>query len=141
MGMRHAWETLVVAGTNALRAAGLPLAYGDAMADEKGHVARFAIDGVPCVAASRPIGFGEENIAIVYDTQDVGVAVENARCAGALEGGTAAKCILERERGPYIMKVSRLTRWTLRSTASSRAALAKVDIQPDGYTLNGPFIL
>tara|TARA_R110002050_G_scaffold108088_7_gene218734 strand:- start:17847 stop:18302 length:456 start_codon:yes stop_codon:yes gene_type:complete len=146
---KKAYDTLITAGTNALCDAGLSLDFADVsekqkhclvMTEEDGHTAHFSIDGVACVAASKPAGCGEERIVVMYDTNDVATALETVKCAGSLpRGKTAAKCTLERKTGRYIMK-QRLSNWFFRTTNEDKHALCKRSIKPLGYTLDGRFI-
>ena len=147
---QRAYNTLVITGTNALCAVGMSLNYEDVsdeqknclgMTDEIGYTAHFEIDGVPCVAVSKPAGCGEERILVMYDTASHSAALKRVECAGALpEATTAAKFTLERERGPYIMKVTRLTTWFFRATNAHKNVLSSKLVQPNGYVLDGPFV-
>ena len=145
---KRAYEALVAAGTNALCDAGLSLDYADvsdeqknclAMTEEEGHTTHFSIDGVACVAVSKPAGCGEECILVMYDTNDMTAALADVRCAGPLSGKTAAKFTIERQKGPYIMK-GRLSNWFFRTTKEHKHVLCKKSIRPRGYTLNGQLI-
>lgn len=147
---QKAYDALVVAGTNALCAAGMTLRFEDVseeqkccltMTDEPGHVARFQIDGVSCVAVSKPAGCGEERIAVVYDAVHPESALASVDCAGELpDGVTMAKCTLERKRGPYIMK-ERLGKWCFRAANAHRDALSGKVVQPEGYGVYGAFVM
>ena len=92
---KQAWENLVAEGTNKLCAAGLSLAYADVsdeqkkclgMTEEAGYTASFNIGEVPCVAASKPAGCGEECIVVMYNSSDVNCALNIVKCAGSLRG-------------------------------------------------------
>jgi hypothetical protein len=147
---RRAYNTLVTAGTNALCAVGMSLNYEDVsdeqknsltMTNEVGYTAHFEIDGVPCVAVSKPAGCGEERILVMYNTVSPSTALAHVKCAGALPEGTAvAKCTLEREHGPYIMKESRFSTWFFRATNAHKNVLSSKLVHPNGYVLNGPFV-
>ena len=146
---KRAYDCLVVAGTNALCVAGMSLDYETVsaeqkvaltMTEEEGYVTTFDIDGVPCVAVSKPAGAGEERIVVVYDSNDVSAALSTVRCAGTLPHKTAAKFTLERKRGPYIMESHRLYRFHFRVTNPDKLSLSKHTLLPNGYTLDGPFI-
>ena len=152
MGRRRAYENLVAAGTNALCAAGLSLSYADVseeqkealgMTGEEGYTVEFEIDEVPCVAVSKPAGAGEERILVIYNSSDKDLALSLVGCPQGLKlvkNGAVAKFTLERKTGPYIMREP-LTICNFRSTNTSNAVLDDMEIQPYGYTLNGPFIL
>lgn len=147
---QRAYNTLVTAGTNALCAVGMSLNYEDVsdeqkncltMTDEEGYTAHFEIDGVPCVAVSKPAGCGEERILVMYNSVSSLAALEYVQCACALpKGATVVKCTLERERGPYIMKDPRLCSWCFRVTNVHKNVLSSKLVQPNGYVLNGPFV-
>ena len=147
---QKAYNALVTAGTNALCAVGMSLNYQDVsddqktcltMTDEEGYTAHFEIDGVPCVAVSKPAGCGEERILVMYDTVSSSAALKHVQCAGALpEATTVAKCTLEREHGPYIMKEARLSTWFFRAANVHKIVLSSKLVQPNGYVLNGRFI-
>ena len=154
---KQAWENLVAEGTNKLCAAGLSLAYADVsdeqkkclgMTEEAGYTASFNIGEVPCVAASKPAGCGEECIVVMYNSSDVNCALNIVKCAGSLRGlanyysikdVAIAKCTLERQKGPYIME-SNLDNWHFICSNVHKDELNRLSIQPEGYTLNGKFI-
>lgn len=147
---QRAYNTLVSAGTNALCAVGMSLNYEDvsneqknclAMTDETGYTAHFEIDGVPCVAVSKPAGCGEERILVMYNTVSPTAALARVESAGALpEATTVAKCTLERKRGPYIMQEPRLNTWCFRASNVHKNVLCNKLVEPGGYVLNGPFV-
>jgi len=147
---QRAYNTLVTAGTNALCAVGMSLNYEDVSdeqenrlttADEIGYTAHFKIDGVPCVAVSKPAECGEERILVMYNTVSPLVAVAHVRSSGALpEGTTMVKCTLEREHGPYIMKEPRLSTWCFRAANAHKNVLSNKLAQPNGYALNARFV-
>jgi len=147
---QRAYNALVTAGTNALCAAGMSLNYEDVSdeqknclttTDEVGYTAHFRIDEVPCVAMSRPAGCGQERILVMYDTMSSSAALALVRGGGALpEATTVAKCTLEREHGPYIMKQPRLSTGFFRATNAHKNVLSSKLVQPNGYVLNGPFV-
>lgn len=148
---QRAYNTLVTAGTNALCAVGMSLNYEDVsdeqkncltMTDEVGYTAHFEIDGVPCVAVSKPAGCGEERILVMYDTVSSLAALAHVKCAGALpKATTVVKYTLERERGPYIMNQPRLSTWFFRAaTNAHKNVLSSKLVRPNGYVLNGPFV-
>lgn len=143
-----AYKALVVSGTNALCASGLSLKYADVsdeqksclvMTAEDGHTTQFSIDGVPCVAVSKPAGAGEERILVMYDSSDLKTASEDVKCTAPLRGKTAVKFTLERERGPYIMK-QRHSNLSRRLSKVHKQTLCNKSMKPNGYTLDGPFI-
>ena len=149
---KQAWENLVAEGTNKLWAAGLSLAYADVSdtfsTEEAGYTASFNIGEVPCVAASKPAGCGEECIVVMYNSSDVNCALNIVKCAGSLRGlanyysikdVAIAKCTLERQKGPYIME-SNLDNWHFICSNVHKDELNRLSIQPEGYTLNGKFI-
>ena len=149
---KQAWENLVAEGTNKLCAAGLSLAYADVSdtfsTEEAGYTASFNIGEVPCVAASKPAGCGEECIVVMYNSSDVNCALNIVKCAGSLRGlanyysikdVAIAKCTLERQKGPYIME-SNLDNWHFICSNVHKDELNRLSIQPEGYTLNGKFI-
>ena len=147
---RQAYNTLVTIGTNALCAVGMSLNYEDVsdeqkdcltMTDEEGYTAHFEIDEVPCIAVSKPAGYGEERILVMYDTVSSSAALKHVQCAGPLpEATTVAKCTLERKHGPYIMKEPRLSTWVFRAANAHKNVLSSKLVQPSGYVLNGRFV-
>ena len=112
MSRLQAFHTLVTAGTNALIDAGLTF---DNVSEEQkisltmtaeGFTAQFEMNGVPCVAVSKPTGCGgEERILVLYNSTDIHTALKYVRCSFSLlhdkSGTTMARFTLERKNGPY----------------------------------------
>ena len=147
MAHRRAFENLITAGTNALCEAGLSLRYEDVsdaqrldlgMSDGVSVSTNFDLFGVGCVAAAIPNGCGEEKIIVIYDSDDVERAEREVSVAGRLQA-TRAKCWLERKDGPYIMETD-INQTFFRTTNANMHVLSHMVVEPDGYTLNGPFI-
>ena len=148
----------MAAGTNALCEAGLSLAYADVSDEQKlwvmcpaeeeySCITSFEIEGIPCVAASKPAGMGEERIWVWY-TSRLSDLNGGTRAVGSTtpwsppnlqyeDGSTVTQCILERKMGPYIVKPCSLNKWNFRYTHSNIHALSRMSIQPHEYAING----
>lgn len=152
MSRLQAFNTLVTAGTNALIDAGLNLIFDNVseeqkisltMTAEEGCTAEFEINGVPCVAVSRPSGCGEERIVVFYNSTDMHTALKYVRCSGSLlhdnSGTTMTKFTLERKTGRYIMDdPGGLHKDRFRCTRVHQTILSNISLVPNGYVLHGP---
>ena len=152
--LASAKRNLSVAALNALVDHGLKLSYASTTEEERTHSTMnhaplrlsilFEADGVPCVAACRPAGYGEEKVAAVYDCADVDRAVHLCQVGTAIhntpEGTTAVFFYVERERGPYIMSTEDGTA-SFRYTLPTARRLSRLDVAPQGFAAEGRFIL
>ena len=151
----RAFEALALGGTNALIANGLNTAYESVsaeqkkslhMTDEDGVDTSFVLNGINCVATSKPSGCGEERITVLYNSTNLQYAKKLNLCATLFwrtKGITAVQVTLERKRGPYIMKAGRKRRIcknVFKSKKNEVEALSRLNIQPNGSAREGPFI-
>ena len=114
------------------------------------RTARFNINDIPCVVASSPIGFGEDMITTIYNSNNIELAKGINRCAGELksiiqsydhENTTATKVNLERKTGKYIMGTPEqaTNNWRFTYKNNDVNILKDIDEEPNGYHFFGQF--
>ena len=152
---RAARRNLAVSATNALLEHGMPRLLEDLDPSERGtgdfHAPRmrvnFFLDGVPCCATSKPAGYGEEKIAVIYDTNSVDPAIIQTvldHFALPLPRGTrytATSFWFEREYGPYVQipDNDKPSAFYFRTASSDHLrTLCNLDVTPNGFGASGP---
>lgn len=147
-------KALYVSALNALIDHGLNVSYDSIGAEERNdlsinHVPQritchFDLEGVPCIATCRPVGCGEEHVAVVYNSNDAELAEHLCRVGNSMTylraGITAGSFYVERKRGPYIMSTP-MKRCNFRYTRLDSQRLRNVVVEPNGFAAEGDFII
>lgn len=140
-------QSLFVSALNALIDNGLDLSYDSIEEAERrpsmNHApqritCQFSIQGIPCITTCRPDGYGEERVAVIYNSNDAPLVEHICQVGNAIQllrpGITAGLFYVERESGPYIMS-TRTSINNFRYTRPDLQRLVTVVVEPNGFAV------